>query len=320
MESPTQQVVPRGIVAGVVGAATLAIWFFFVDGSRGELLATPAFLARTVLGMGTGEPAFAPIAAYSVVHGVVFVAVGVAVSWLVHRVGDLPTVLLAIVLGFALFALVGYTGLVVSSFDVIGELEWPAVLAGNMLASGGIIGYLHLVGATRPLRWWDIPWNNRILQEAAVSGLVGAAVVAVWFLLIDFALGRPLFTPAALGSALFLGASEIGQVRVNFATVAGYSVFHIAAFVAMGAIASAIATVAEERPPLTLLAAFLFVVFEVVFMGYLLMGVDFLLGAFQWWAVALGNLLAAAAMGAYLWAKHPKLREAMRDEPLDRAY
>ena len=155
------------------------------------------------------------------------------------------------------------------------------------------------------------------LHKATVSGVIGAAVVAVWFFLIDFGLGRPFFTPAALGSALFRGVTEVGQVSVDFATVAGYSVFHVGAFVLVGALASAIVTVAEKRPPLVLGAVLLFVVFEALFMGYLAMGVEFLLGALQWWAVAIGNLLAAVAMGYYLWAQHPKLREAMAADPFD---
>ncbi len=317
METRRQRITVRGIIAGLVGAITTALWFFFLDGSEGQLLRTPAFLASVVLRMGTGDASFVPVAAYSVLHGAAFIAVGLGVSWFLHRFRDVPTVGLAIVLGVILFVLIAYAGVFVTGVNVVDELDWAVVLTGNLLAAGGMVGYLHLVGATRPIQWWTIPWDNRIFREATACGVIGAAVVAVWFLLIDFALGRPLFTPAALGSALFLGATEAGQVTVNFATVAGYSVFHIGAFVLFGAIASAIVTVAEERPPLVLGAVLLFVVFEAMFMGFLAMGVEFLLGVLQWWAIAIGNLLAALAMGYYLWAQHPKLREAMAADPFD---
>jgi len=41
-----------------------------------------------------------------------------------------------------------------------------------------------------------------------------------------------------------------------------------------------------------------------------------LLGALAWWNVAIGNTIAAAGMGYYLWRQHPKLREELRAHPL----
>ena len=35
-------VVPRGIVAGLLGATALAFWFLIIDGSQGEPFRTPA--------------------------------------------------------------------------------------------------------------------------------------------------------------------------------------------------------------------------------------------------------------------------------------
>ena len=48
------------------------------------------------------------------------------------------------------------------------------------------------------------------LREGIVAGLIGAAVVALWFFVFDILRGRPFFTPGALGSALFLGSSTAG--------------------------------------------------------------------------------------------------------------
>src|SRR4030095_16559420 len=42
-----------------------------------------------------------------------------------------------------------------------------------------------------------------LYQEGLIAGLVGAATVALWFLLIDLVQGRPLYTPTVLGTALF---------------------------------------------------------------------------------------------------------------------
>jgi hypothetical protein len=53
-------------------------------------------------------------------------------------------------------------------------------------------------------------------------------------------------------------------------------------------------------------------------MGLLAMVAQFLLGSLAWWTIAVGNVLAAVAMGWYLWAHHPKLRAALAMDPLDR--
>ena len=56
-----------------------------------------------------------------------------------------------------------------------------------------------------------------ILREGVVGGLIGAAVVALWFLLFDLARGKPLLTPALLGAAVFYGVNnpiEIGRAHV----------------------------------------------------------------------------------------------------------
>ena len=151
-----------------------------------------------------------------------------------------------------------------------------------------------------------------------MAGLIGAGVVAAWFLIFDLGRGVPLFTPAALGSTLFLGANSIDDVTVSAVTVFGYTVFHLGAFILTGFLAAAIAAAADETPPLVLAAVLFFAVFEAFFMGTLAMVAEFLLGTLAWWTIAVGNLLAALSMGWYLWMHHPKLREALREDPLDR--
>ena len=113
--------------------------------------------------------------------------------------------------------------------------------------------------------------------------------------------------------------SDLADVTVNGATVVGYSVVHIAAFVLTGMVAVMIVVQAEERPPLILAGVLLFVAFEAFFMGLLAMVAEFLLGALAWWTIAVGNLLATVTMGYYLWLKHPKLRKALEEDPLDKA-
>jgi hypothetical protein len=52
--------------------------------------------------------------------------------------------------------------------------------------------------------------SRSILPEGVTVGLIGAGSVGVWFLLVDLIAGRPFFTPAILGSAVFSGLSHRG--------------------------------------------------------------------------------------------------------------
>lgn len=312
-------VTSRGVVAGIVGATAMAFWFLIIDGAQGLPFRTPAFIANSLLGTEGIGIAVGPVVLYTLIHYGAWVAVGLLVSWVLTLVETASPLLLGLVLGFALFDLVFYGSVIVTGADVVAELGWPPVLIGNLVAGVSALGFLHLTGATRPVTWWQTMAANRIIREGMASGLIGAAVVALWFLVFDFGRGAPLFTPGALGSALFLGADSQDAVQVNAATVLGYTVFHVVAFVLTGLLAAGIMAAAEETPPLLLGAMLFFVAFEAFFMGAMAMLAEFLLGALAWWTIAAGNLLAAACMGAYLWIHHPKLRAALADDPLDRA-
>ena len=48
--------------------------------------------------------------------------------------------------------------------------------------------------------------RRSVLREGIVAGLIGAAVVAVWFFVYDLARGRPFHTPSLLGAFVFYGA------------------------------------------------------------------------------------------------------------------
>ena len=45
----------------------------------------------------------------------------------------------------------------------------------------------------------------RLYQEGIIAGTLGAATIALWFLVLDILAGRPLYTPNVLGTALFTG-------------------------------------------------------------------------------------------------------------------
>src|SRR6267378_1476417 len=79
---------------------------------------------------------------------------------------------------------------------------------------------------------------NRILREGFIAGCIGAAAVAIWFLIVDVINGQPLFTPAMLGSAVFWGATGSEHVIIEPARIFGYTMIHVSAFVVVGCVAA----------------------------------------------------------------------------------
>lgn len=157
---------------------------------------------------------------------------------------------------------------------------------------------------------------QRILREGFVVGLIGAAAVAVWFFLVDLMAGRPFFTPAMLGSAVFLGVREAANVEVAFPAVIGYTMLHVVLFTLVGMIAAALVTMVQRFPSTFFLIVVFFAIFEVGFYIVVATMAEPLLGALAWSNVAIGNLIAALGMGYYLWRVHPEIRDELTAHPL----
>ena len=64
---------------------------------------------------------------------------------------------------------------------------------------------------------------TQILEDGFFCGVIGAAVVALWYLVLDSLAGRPLFTPSLLGSLLFQKGAQLSNITVRPSIVAWYS-------------------------------------------------------------------------------------------------
>ena len=146
------------------------------------------------------------------------------------------------------------------------------------------------------------------LMEGFITGIIGAGIVAAWFLLLDTIQNEPLWTPSLLGTVLFKGTdAAVGHHQVDPGMVAAYTLVHHAAFIGVGLVASFLVAEIERIPPLGIALVFLFIFFETAFQIFLLAVGGPLLGGIAFWGVALANLLAAAGMAAYLWYRHPRI-------------
>lgn len=152
-----------------------------------------------------------------------------------------------------------------------------------------------------------------LLHDGIIAGLIGAAAIALWFLIIDTIAGHPLHTPATLGRGLLavLGPGSTTDTTAMYVLV--YTVFHLVAFMLVGLLASLIVHLAKAEPSILLGFVVLFVATEIGFYGFTgLLNEASSLRDLAWYQVMLGNLIAAAAMGYYFWRTHKELGEEFR--------
>jgi hypothetical protein len=153
------------------------------------------------------------------------------------------------------------------------------------------------------------------LREGITVGLIGAAIVMLWFFIVDLAAGAPLRTPALLGAALFDGARG-AAVSPTARLVVGYTAVHLVGFVALGLGVGGLFALAEREKRVLALIFILGCCLAVVFlaMGYLL---SQWLGQAMTPAIVLaGHVLGAAAMVGALAYFHARLLRHM-PEALD---
>lgn len=153
-------------------------------------------------------------------------------------------------------------------------------------------------------------------REGITTGLIGAAIVAAFYLLLDTVNGTPLLTPSILGEVLVLRTSPPELAAPVTMAIVAYTVVHLVAFALFGLFLARMVTLSERSSVarygvLQLLVAFLF-----AFYGVLAVASEVTRGLFPLWGVLAANVCAALAMGAFLWNRHPAFRAAIRRTPL----
>ena len=149
--------------------------------------------------------------------------------------------------------------------------------------------------------------QRSVLREGIIAGLLGAATVALWFLIFDAARGKPFLTPALLGAAVFSRLTDPASLTIALGPIVGYTVLHGLAFIAFGVVAAALFAVSEREPALLIAVVILFACFEMFFLGALGALGRSMLGALVWWSILVGNMLAAIVMLWYFYLGHRAL-------------
>jgi len=143
-----------------------------------------------------------------------------------------------------------------------------------------------------------------------IAGTWGAATITLWFLLLDVLAGHPLYTPHMLGTALFKGGSGLmssAHVELSLGMVGAFTTLHWLTFELIGALASLLLALAEHNPNLGFGVLLGFVLSTEGLVGGTMMFAEPVLHALAWQSVFVGNLIAAGAMGGYLWRRHASM-------------
>lgn len=314
MKRPAAESAASGALGGLGAGAVVAVWFLVVDLAAGQPFAAPMELARLFFGAPgatEGGVSVPLLAGYTILHFGSFALLGAATGAFLSLSGLRPGLLLGAVFGVVVLDGAHYASLLLTGADPLGVLAPFHVVAANVAGGLTLMAYLHRsTAAERPLGP-AVLRRHPVLSEGLVTGLIGAAAVAGWFLVIDVLAGRPFFTPAALGSAVFLGASSMAEVQVNVGIVSLYTLVHVAAFWAAGTVFVLAARQVEQRPALALVMILGFVILEAVFVPVAGLLGEWVMGDRSWWAAGVGNLLAVLGMGWRVWSCHPRLRESL---------
>lgn len=132
--------VREGVVAGIIGATAIAVWFFFVDAIAGETLFTPRTLGRALVSIFGPVPenqsTLLFVGLYTVFHYAAFIVVGLIAAMIVQLANEEPSILMGFVVLFAAIE-VGFYALVglLQQATPLGSLAWYNVMVGNVLAA-----------------------------------------------------------------------------------------------------------------------------------------------------------------------------------------
>ena len=160
--------------------------------------------------------------------------------------------------------------------------------------------------------------RHSVIGEGTDVGLIGGVAVALWFLVLDSIAGHPLQTPSLLGQMVILG-DRTPDPQLAFGAILLYTAFHFIVFALIGMGLVALVHWAVDNPVVRYALLPVFLVFEVLFYGILLVLSERTHELFPFWAVITANTLAAICMALYLWKRHPAFRQSIHDTPLGAA-
>lgn len=143
---------------------------------------------------------------------------------------------------------------------------------------------------------------SAVLGDGLTAGLLGALTVIGIYFVGDALNGAPLRTPSTLSAALFRGVEAAGSAEPEITSALAYNAIHVLLWVLAGIAASYFFALADRHPEAWYLLLVGVIVLFTWFVGLDVAVGSLGLGRIHLW---LGGVLGSAAMGSFLWGRHP---------------
>jgi hypothetical protein len=141
-----ERILFEGMLVGLAGAIAVAVWFFVYDLAEGTPFRTPALLGAALF-EGLRDPAALRITPdlvlkYTVVHGITFLAFGLASAGLFALVDRDRHVLFAVFMLFCCFEVAALAAMAVLASWLLDTLRPWAIIGANFVAALVMLGIL----------------------------------------------------------------------------------------------------------------------------------------------------------------------------------
>src|SRR5215475_12975734 len=149
-----------------------------------------------------------------------------------------------------------------------------------------------------------------VFLDGLIAGIIGAAIIAIWFLFLDAVIRLPFYTPTVLGEGLFLSPQDLTLAEGEQASLKltlMYTGVHGLVFVVLGVIAAVFLLLTRKKLNLGLWILLIFMILEFGFVGTAFVFAEPVLHELAWPMVLIGNFLAAAGMACYFRLRQPNL-------------
>ena len=154
--------------------------------------------------------------------------------------------------------------------------------------------------------------RHSLIREGLITGVLGAAILALWYFVIDLSAGHPLRTPSTLGALALHGPDGVPP-GIYPTGILVATLIHGALFAAFGIAFTALVHLASREPAWRMGLVFA-VVITLGFSAGLMFAIAPWTGErFPSWVIIAGSAIAAVAMLVLLWRRHPALAGSFRD-------
>jgi hypothetical protein len=138
-------IIREGVVAGALGGAVVALWYFLCDTIAGRPFHTPALLGAIIFnglrGHDVGTATLAPVLSFTVLHFAAFIAFGLASALVIATAEREPLLVLGALMVYACYEICFLALVTALDASALGAIGWWKIAAANVITLATVFGY-----------------------------------------------------------------------------------------------------------------------------------------------------------------------------------